>query len=81
MNVFDLFTAPFAILFALIGIGLWLAGGAFWLWMLVDCVQNEPPTGNDKVVWLLVIVLIPWPFGALIYYFFRRPDRIGAFGH
>jgi hypothetical protein len=78
--MFELLTAPFAILCGLIGVSLWLALALFWLWTLVDCVQNEPPTGNDKVVWLLVIVLVPWPFGALVYYFFRRPDRIGAYG-
>jgi hypothetical protein len=81
MNVFDLFEAPFALLFAMIGICLSLACGAFMLWVLLDCVGNEPATGNDKVVWLLMIVLVPWPIGALIYYFFRRPDRICAYGH
>ena len=78
--MFELLLAPFALLFALTGVVLSLAGFVFWLWVLVDCVQNEPSTGNDKVVWLLVIVLVPWPFGALVYFFFRRPDRIVAYG-
>ena len=47
---------------------------AFWVWMLVDCALNEPSTGNDKIVWILVIVLASW-VGALIYYFARRPNR------
>jgi hypothetical protein len=52
---------------------------AFWIWMIVDCASNEPSEGNDKVVWILVIVLANW-LGALIYYFARRPTRIREHG-
>lgn len=55
---------------ALLGLGM----VALWVWMIVDCVQNEPSDGNTKVVWILVIVLAGW-IGALIYYFYRRPRR------
>ncbi len=51
----------------------------FWIWMLVDCVTKEPSQGNDKVVWILVIVLLHG-LGALIYFFARRPQRIRQFG-
>lgn len=51
----------------------------FWIWMLVDCATKEPSQGNDKVVWLLVIVLLHG-LGALIYFFARRPQRIRQFG-
>ncbi len=54
-----------------------LAALAFWIWMLVDCLQNEPPEGNEKIIWTLVIVLTNW-IGALIYYFVRRPQRMQA---
>ncbi|MGJ8678352.1 MAG: PLD nuclease N-terminal domain-containing protein [Akkermansiaceae bacterium] len=43
--------------------------------MLIDCLKNESSEGNDKVVWLLVIVFFNW-LGALIYFFVRRPERI-----
>ena len=56
--------------FAVVGLALL----AFWIWMLIDCVQNEPSTGNDKIVWVLVIVLLGW-IGAAIYFFARRPNR------
>ena len=52
---------------------------AFWVWMLIDCVSNEPSEGNDKVVWILIIVLTGW-IGGLVYYFVRRPQRIEKFG-
>jgi hypothetical protein len=51
----------------------------FWIWMIVDCASNEPSVGNDKVIWILVIVLAGW-IGALIYYFARRPTRIREHG-
>jgi hypothetical protein len=51
----------------------------FWIWMIIDCATNEPSGGNDKLVWILVIVLASW-IGALIYYFVRRPTRIREVG-
>jgi LPXTG-motif cell wall-anchored protein len=40
--------------------------------MIVD--TNEPSTGNDKVVWIVIIVFT-YIVGALIYYFVRRRPR------
>ena len=57
-----------------------VAGLVFWIWMIVDCASNEPSEGNDKIVWILIIVLTQI-IGALIYYFVRRPKRIAEFGH
>ncbi|HBO43676.1 MAG TPA: hypothetical protein DD670_07045 [Planctomycetaceae bacterium] len=54
-------------------------GLAFWIWMIVDCAMNEPSAGNDKIIWILVIILASW-IGALIYYFVRRPKRISQYG-
>lgn len=47
---------------------------ALWIWMIIDCAKNEKTDGNEKVVWILVIVLAGW-IGALIYLFARRPTR------
>ncbi|MBL8888793.1 MAG: PLDc N-terminal domain-containing protein [Planctomycetaceae bacterium] len=47
---------------------------AFWIWMIVDCATNEPNEGNDKIVWLLLIILLPF-IGSLLYFFVRRPQR------
>jgi hypothetical protein len=46
---------------------------AFWIWMIVDCAQNEPPS-NDKVVWMLIVIFLNW-IGATIYFFARRRNR------
>jgi len=51
----------------------------FWIWMLVDCLKNEPAEGNDRITWVLVIALAGW-IGALIYLFARRPTRIRQLG-
>ncbi len=51
----------------------------FWLWMLIDCALNEPPQGNDKLVWVIIIVLTS-VFGALLYFFIRRPKRRKEYG-
>ena len=62
--------------FAIVG----LLGTAFWIWMIVDCATNEPSEGNNKLVWVIIIVLTHW-IGALIYYLVRRPQRIEEIGH
>ena len=54
---------------------LGVLGTVFWVWMLIDCAVNEPSEGNEKVVWILVI-LFAHLIGALIYFFARRPTRI-----
>jgi hypothetical protein len=56
-------------------LGLALFG--FWVWMLVDCVRNQSISGNERVVWVLVIVLTHF-LGALIYFFAGRTSRAHA---
>ena len=56
-----------------------LALMAFWIWMLVDCATKEPSAGNEKIIWILVIIFTHW-LGALIYFLVRRPQRKKEFG-
>ena len=67
------------LLFMLIVTGVGLLGFGFWIWALVDCVTKEPSKGNEKIMWVLIIVLLQL-LGALIYFFVRRPQRISQFG-
>ena len=62
-------------MFLIIGV----LGTVFWVWMLIDCATKEPSEGNDKIIWVLIIVLTHL-IGAAIYYFVRRPERIMKFG-
>ncbi len=65
--------AEFSIVLTVLGIGF--IGTIFWIWMIVDCATKESSEGNDKIVWILVILLTHF-IGALIYFFARRPQRI-----
>ena len=63
----------------LLFVGGALALMALWLWTLVDCATKEPSEGNDKLVWVLIILLTNW-IGAIIYLIVRRPERIRKHG-
>ena len=66
--------APLIFFFWMLGGVLGLALTVFWIWMIVDCAQNETSRGNSKIVWLLIIILLNW-VGAILYYFIRRSGR------
>jgi phospholipase D-like protein len=44
------------------------------LWALLDCAMNEPSQGNDKIVWI-IIILVTGLLGSVLYFMFRRPKR------
>jgi prolipoprotein diacylglyceryltransferase len=57
------------------GIFIWLVGyviiGAivvFWALMLADVIKRKFPNENNKIVWMLVVILTGI-IGAVIYYF------------
>ncbi|MEJ2413353.1 MAG: PLDc N-terminal domain-containing protein [Anaerolineales bacterium] len=60
------------IIAALIVFGVF--GSIFWIWAILDCARNESPADNDKIVWILIILLLHW-LGALLYTLVRRPER------
>jgi len=50
-------------------------GLIIWIIMLVDVVQRKFKNENDKVMWILIVVLTGI-IGALIYYFIiKRPNK------
>ena len=61
----------FLILF-LVTVGLLVF--AFWIWMLIDAIQNKGLTDGEKVGWVLAIVFLHF-IGALLYFFVGRPKR------
>ena len=75
MELLPLFPSLIFLLFLLISI----AGTVLWIWMIVDCATKEPSEGNDKIVWILIIVFTH-VIGALIYLLVRRPTRIREHG-
>ncbi|HTR40383.1 MAG TPA: PLDc N-terminal domain-containing protein [Pseudomonadales bacterium] len=64
-GIFSLF---FMVLFGIIA----LAAFVFWIWMLIDAIQNKGLTDGEKVGWVLAVVFLHI-IGALLYYFIGRP--------
>jgi hypothetical protein len=56
-----------------------IGGTLFWIAMIIECATREPETGNNKIVWIIILVFTHF-VGALIYYFVRRPERVREFG-
>ena len=56
-----------------------LSAFLFWIWMIVDCAMNEPSEGNDKIVWILILVFTQL-LGSLLYFFIRRPNAAASTG-
>ena len=51
--------------------GLMLGAMVLWVCALVDVLKKEFPGENEKLMWILIIVLTGW-IGALIYWFIGR---------
>lgn len=62
---------------ALLFLGLLgLLAFVFWIWMLIDCIQNKSLESNEKIIWALVIIFLHF-LGALIYFFVTRSRARG----
>lgn len=46
---------------------LWFIPTLFWMWMIYDCVRNDP----EKNTWLWILIFLNVP-GAIIYFLVRR---------
>ena len=64
----------FGILFGLFMLAVGVLLFAFWIWMLIDAIQNKALSSTEKMVWVLVIVFLHF-LGALIYFFVGRSRR------
>ena len=62
----------FGLLVWLVMAALSLALFAFWLWMLIHAITNKGLGGAEKIVWVIVIIFLPF-LGSLIYFFIGRP--------
>lgn len=56
-------------------IGLAILAFVFWIFMVIDVAKRKFKNDNDKILWILVIVLAGI-IGAIIYYFvIKKPDK------
>jgi hypothetical protein len=60
-----------AILLTLVLIPLGLLLMAFWIWMLVDAIQNKGLADGEKIGWVLAIVFLHL-LGSALYFFIGR---------
>jgi hypothetical protein len=67
-----------AMTISILVISIWLAaaalivgGTALWVVALVDVLRRESAGENEKLIWILVVILTGW-IGALIYWFVGR---------
>jgi LPXTG-motif cell wall-anchored protein len=51
-----------------------------WIFALVDAVRFEPETGNERLMWILLIALTGM-VGSIVYLVVRRPQRRRQLGH
>jgi hypothetical protein len=61
-------------LFGLFVLVVVAVGFVFWLSMPIECATKESSQGNDKLVWIIVILFCNI-VGALVCFFARRPQR------
>ena len=57
--------------FGILGTLLLILTTIFWLWMLIDCLQNRRIQGVEKLVWVLVILFLH-VLGAVLYFAIGR---------
>jgi len=69
----------FGLIALLFGAVLGLGGFIFWLWMLIHAITNNGLPGAEKVVWVLVIIFLPF-IGSIIYFFIGRPKGRALMG-
>jgi hypothetical protein len=55
-----------------------LLATVFWVWMIIDILTSNMPSG-DKVLWFLVVFFLHL-LGAIIYYFVKRTASHGDTG-
>jgi hypothetical protein len=71
-NLSDAMALMLAMPFLMCGVMFVLEG--FWIWMLIHCATNEKLLGNEKLVWVLIVLFANW-IGALIYCFVQLPKK------
>ena len=55
--------------------GFILAFVGWWMWCLIDAITSDFPHRNDKLIWVLIILLTPF-VGAVVYTLVGRNRKI-----
>lgn len=51
----------------------------FWVWLMLDCVQRDFREPTMKIVWIVLMVVLPF-LGSVLYFFLEKypADKKGA---
>lgn len=70
------FASGFAVFAGLTGFAIAILGTVFWVMMLIEVLTKARfKTENEKIIWVLVVVLLGI-IGAAIYYFTIRKQAL-----
>ena len=64
----------FVLFFAVIS----LLATIFWIWCIVDIVRGQFKTETDKLIWLILVLVLPF-MGTILYIAFGRQNRMDKF--
>lgn len=70
------FVGMFTIMFLFFALAVALF--VFWVWTIVDCVQRKFDNNNERLVWILLIVLLGLIPSVLYYFLVMRENNRGA---
>ena len=48
---------------------------AIWIWTIIDIIKGEFRDNNEKVLWILLVVLLPF-IGTVLYFVMGSKNRI-----
>lgn len=52
---------------------------AFWIYCVVDIVKSEFKNSNDKIIWLILILMVPF-LGAILYIAVGKTQKLEGSG-
>ncbi len=67
-GMFGLWDWPFNLFGKLVEVLLVLAALVFWVFMIIDCAQRKFKKKEEKILWIVILILTSW-VGAVVYYF------------
>ena len=70
-GLIDIVAGALGIGFLLVAFPLGLMCTAFWIWMLIHCIRNDRLEGSERVIWALIVWLLPF-IGSVLYFFIAR---------
>lgn len=62
----------------LVVLAMFLLPAALWIWAIIDIIKSDF-SGNNKIIWLLIVILVPL-LGIILYAFIGRKQKTKLLG-